>query len=198
MNKNIIYVLLLVGLADSFVYDQFYPEYVDWGNKIVEMQEKLEKARRSAPKLVEIRAEEEKLQQKLDVSLSKLPSGAQLDDLLNMVIPVLNSVGIASDSVGSKNVEAATNKDIYRVHPIRVQQIKGLSMATVVKLLFELRNFDRIMNVVSFSLARNPENNLYDLDLSIETYSYVEPEAAPAPARPAAPPVPAVPPGPES
>lgn len=198
MNKNIIYVLLLVGLAGYFIYDQYYPEYVKWGTDVVDMQEKLEKARRSAPKLLEIRSEEEKLQQKLAVSLSKLPSGAQLDDLLNMVIPVLNSVGIASDSVGSKNVEAATVKDIFRVHPIRVQQIKGISMETVVRLLFELRNFDRIVNVVSFTLNKTPEN-LYDMDLSIETYSYIEAESTKAPARPApGPPTPAAPPGPES
>ncbi len=189
MNKNVLYVLVLLGAGFYYGYDTFYPEYVAWETEITDLQKNIEQARQTAPKLADITKEEEELQERLSASLEKLPSGAELDNLLAMVTPILEGVGIQSSQIGQKNVDAASEQSIYRIHPIRITEIRNLSMATVVRLLHQLRNFHRIINVKSFDISRISEDD-YTLNLQLETYSYIAaegeelppPRATPAPA----------------
>lgn len=172
MKKNLIYGAILLGLGGFYAYDTYYPKYVYWGTEIQELQEKISSARATAPRLAEMRDEEAVLRERLLSSLEKLPSAAELSDLLVMVIPVFERVGITSDRIATKNVGAAVEKDVYREHPIQIGGIKGLSMETIVRLLFELRTFHRIVNVSSFNFNRTGPNE-YDLNLNIVTYSYI-------------------------
>lgn len=171
MSKNVLYFLLFLGLGVYYGYDTYYPEYVAWSAEIEELSKNIDQARRTAPKLASIKKEEALLQQRLTASLDKLPSGAELDNLLIMVTPILESVGIQSSQIGGKNVDAAVEDEIYRTHGLRFSEIKGVSMQTVVRLLFELRNFHRIINVKSYHLARTGPDE-YTLNLDLETYSY--------------------------
>lgn len=192
MNKNILYVLILLGAGGYYGYDTFYPEYVGWESEIEELQKNIDQARRTAPKLADITREEEELQARLAASLVKLPSGAELDNLLAMITPILEGVGIQSSQIGQKTVDAASEQSIYRTHPIRITEIRGLSMGTVVRLLHQIRNFHRIINVRGFDITRTGEDD-YTLNLQLETYSYIAAagEELPVPvARPAAPPAP--------
>lgn len=187
MNKNALYVVLILGLGGYYGYDTFYPEYVGWESEIAELQANLDQARRTAPRLADLTQEEIELQQRLAASLEKLPSGAELDNLLAMVTPILEGVGIQSTQIGQKNVDQASEQDIYRTHPIRLTDIRGLSMRQIVKLLFDLRNFYRIVNVKSYSINRTGPDQ-YTLNLDLETYSYIaaEGEELPPPSTPPA------------
>ncbi|RMH57687.1 MAG: hypothetical protein D6679_06170 [Candidatus Hydrogenedentota bacterium] len=179
MTKNLIYAILLIGLGAYYAYDTFYPEYEGWETEINELQTNLSNARANAPKLEKVSAEERELQRLLEASLSKLPSGAQLDDLLLMVLPILEEVGITSDQIDAKNVSAPEVLDIYRVHRISITGIHGISFQTAMRVLHKLRNYERIINVTGFNLAREGEEkeDKYQMDLSLETYSYIEPGA---------------------
>jgi Tfp pilus assembly protein PilO len=194
MNKNALYVVLFLGLGFYYAYDTYYPQYLGWETEIAELQEKISAARANAPKLAEIRDEEAALKERLRLSLEKLPSASELSDLLVMVIPIFERAGILSDQIASKNVGGAAEKDIYREHPIQIGGIKGLSMEKIVRLLFELRTFHRIVNVNSFNIARTGPDE-YDLGIDIVTYSYIAGEdedlSSSAPPPPPPPPSPA-------
>lgn len=192
MNKNLLYALLFLGLGGYYAYDTFYPEYVAWETEIEELQKNLEQARTTAPRLADLKKEEEELQERLSASLEKLPSGAELDNLLAMVTPILEGVGIQSTQIGQKNVDPASELDIYRIHPIRITDIKGVSMRQVTKLLFDLRNFYRIINVRNFTMTRTAADE-YVLNLDLETYSYIAAEGEEVPAPRTPPPAPTAP-----
>lgn len=180
MNKNLILVLVLLAGGGYYAYSEFYPQYENWEGEIEKLQQNMDKARQSAPKLIEIRQEEERLQDRLNKSLAKLPSGAQLDDLLTMVMPVFENVGITPEQIGARNVEAAAPKDIFRIHALNFNEVKGLTMEQVIRLLFEMRTFNRIINVVSFNLVKAPDKpGIYDLNMKLETYSYIESDSGP-------------------
>lgn len=173
MNKNVLYVVLLLGLAGYYGYDQLYPKYEQYGVEIEELNKNIEAARATAPKLAELKRQERELIERLNASLATLPSGAELANLLMLVEPIINAVGISSEQIASKNISDAVEKAVYRVHPIRIAGIKNISMATITELLYRLRTFDRIISVKKASMIRvNP--NRYDLDLELETYSYIE------------------------
>jgi Tfp pilus assembly protein PilO len=175
MNKNLLYAALFIGLGIYYAYDTYYPEFVQWEANIAKLQQDIAQARQTAPKLAELSQEEAALKQSLRKSLDKLPSGAELADLMVMVLPIFEKAGIASNRIVSKNIGAATEKIIYRVHPIQIGGIKDVSIATIVQLLFELRSFHRIVNVESFTMARTGPNE-YDISFNLETYSYIEAE----------------------
>lgn len=175
MNKNALYIAALIGLGAFYGYDQLYPEYEKMGTEIAGLQAKLTEARQTAPKLAQLKHEEQELKSRLNASLTKLPSGAELDNLLVLVIPILNEVGISSDQVEGKNVGAPTEMEVYRIHPIQMTGIKNVSMMTTVRLLHALRNFDRIINVNRAQIARTGPDR-YTLDLDLATYSYIETE----------------------
>jgi Tfp pilus assembly protein PilO len=175
MNKNFLYAALLVGLGGWYAYDTYYPEFVRWETDIATLQQDIAQARQTAPKLAELSQEEAELKRRLRSSLEKLPSGAELADLLVMVLPIYEKVGIASNRIVTKNIGAATEKIIYRVHPIQISGIKEVSMQTIVRLLFELRSFHRIVNVASFNMTRSSPDE-YEIGFSLETYSYIESE----------------------
>lgn len=196
MKKNVMYVVLLLGLGGYFAYDTYYPEYVKWDTEINDLQKKIDTAKQNAPKLKGLKDEELRLKQKLKASLSQLPSGAELDDLLVMVLPILEECGIQSNRVQSKSVEPAQLQQVYRIHPIKIGGIKDLSMATIVDVLHKIRDFRRIINVKSVRISRTAKDH-YTLDLDLETYSYIEtegedlglesvPEPAETPAQPKA------------
>jgi len=172
MNKNIIYVVLLLGLTGYYGYDQLYPEYKKWGEEIATLKGNISSARSNAPKLAQIKEEELELKKRLKVSLEKLPSASELSDLLVMLTPIMEKAGISSSDIASKNVELAVEKDIYRVHPIRINGIKGLKISQIVRLIYEIRQFHRIVNITNLSMSRTGKA-AYDLDLNLETYSYI-------------------------
>ncbi len=175
MNKNVIYILLFVALGGYYGYDTLYPEYQKWEAEISELQGKIASAQANAPKLAEISLQERELKRRLRASLEKLPSANELSDLLAMITPLIEKVGIPSNEIESKNVEGAIDKDVYRVHPIKINGIKGLKMSQIVRLLFEIRQFHRIVNVASFNMQKTGDDE-YTLNLALETYSYKEVE----------------------
>lgn len=181
MNKNLLYALLFLGLGGYYGYDTIYPEYAGWEIKITELQEDLDQAKRTAPRLAEMQMEEKKIKEKLRKSLTRLPSAEDLDNLLDLVMPLLAKEGIQPSQIGSKSVGAPVEKEVYRIHAMRIANIKDVSLPTIVKVLYQLRNYGRIINVVNFNFVKSPtkgkgNEDLYTLNLNIETYSYISDE----------------------
>lgn len=175
MKKNVLYITIFVLLLGYYGYDQLYPQYEQWGKEIETVSKNLSQARSNAPNLADMQKEEMELKKRLKASLTKLPSASELSDLLAMITPLLENIGISSSDIGTKNVEAPIEKDIYRIHPIKLLNIKKLSMSKIVRLLYEIRQFHRIINVATFVMRRTGQNE-YDIDLNLETYSYIEDE----------------------
>lgn len=175
MNKNALYVVLFLGLGGYYGYDTLYPEYEKAGTEIIELDKKLAEARAMAPQLATLKREEQELKERLNASLAKLPSGAELANLLVLIMPIMEDVGITSSQVERRNIANPIEQQVYRTHPIQIGGIKNVSMSTVLQLLHQIRNFDRIINVKRATLAKTA-NDRYTLDLDLETYSYIESE----------------------
>lgn len=187
MNKNILLVLLLVGGVAYYSYDQLWPSYQEAERQIAELRTKIEEAHKNAPELAKIKLEEEDLQKKLNATLTKLPTEQEVINLLDLVTPIFDKVGISSDQIKSKRVDNPSVQEIYKTYPVFISGITGVSWQTMLQLLFELRTFDRILNVKSVGLLRQPDEK-FTLDLIMETYSYIdmEPEKPLANEKPAA------------
>lgn len=182
MNKNLQYALVFVALIGYYAYDSLLPEYSQWETEIIEVQKNLSQARITAPRLVEIRNQEKELEEKLQQSLTRLPSGSELADLISLVVPVMEKVGIAVSQIGSKSVVAEVPQEIYRIHGLNFGTVTGLSLTNVIELIYELRNFERIINVRDFTLTLVPTElgkgeAKYSLTVNLETYSYIDSEA---------------------
>ncbi len=175
MNKNIVYVTLLLGLGGYFAYDTYYPEYVKWESEIEELQKKIDTAKQNAPKLADLRKDEQQLKSRLRASLAQLPSGAELTDLMVMVMPLLEECGISSSRITQKSVDNPQLQQVYRVHPIKISGIKDLSMQTIIEVMHKIREFKRIINAKSVRMQRTGPDR-YTLDMDLETYSYIETE----------------------
>jgi Tfp pilus assembly protein PilO len=181
--KNLQYALLFVALIGYYSYDTLYPEYTVWETQIVEVQKKLSQARITAPRLVQIRDQERDLEEKLKLSLTRLPSGSELADLLSLVIPVMEKVGITTEQIGIKSIAAEIPQEIYRIHVMNFANVQGLSLTNIIELIYELRNFERIINVKDLNFASEPAAEgfkgeaRYTLTMNIETYSYIEADA---------------------
>lgn len=174
MNKQVMMVLFLVALGVYYAYDQLLPKYEKFNEDIIELQELITTAERTAPQLTKLQREEAELERKLEESLSRLPSASEIPDLLDLIIAVFERVGIPSSDIGTQNVGTPISgpNGIVRIHPITIGSVNDIQFQTLLNLIHALRDYERVMNVTSFSFARNADGTFNLTTMSIETYSY--------------------------